>query len=191
MKDKVILVDVDGVLLDWEHHFERWMIRHGYEVKQAGVYCMATKHGLTRKEVKPLIRMFNESAWIRKISSLRDAVKYVRKLHEEHGYIFHVISSLSDDEYAQHLRTKNLREVFGESVFDRFTYLDTGAPKDEALVQYAGTGCWWVEDKIENVDEGIKQGLSGILMAHDHNAEYGGQAYRVQNWKQIYNIIVG
>lgn len=191
MKDKVILVDCDGVLIDWEYHFGRWMERHGYLREKFNVYCVAAAYGIDKPDVQRLVRMFNESATIRKMSPLRDAVKYVKKLHEEHGYIFHAITSLSDDEYAQHLRTKNLRELFGNTVFDKFVYLGCGADKDEALEPYRGSECWWVEDKIQNADLGLELGLNSILMSHTHNAHYDGQARRVENWKQIYNIING
>jgi hypothetical protein len=30
MKDKVILVDADGVLLNWEYAFNVWMDTHGF-----------------------------------------------------------------------------------------------------------------------------------------------------------------
>lgn len=191
MKDKVILVDCDGVLLDWEFAFDGWMAKHGYKIVKLGEYRMDIKYGLPKNECSRLIRMFNESAWIRKLPPLRDAIKYVKKLHSEHGYIFYCISSLSDDQYAQHLRTKNLIEMFGPSVFDKYVYLDTGADKDEALAPFADTGCFWVEDKIANCDLGIQLGLKGILMAHDHNVDYVGQGVRVQNWKEIYQIITG
>ena len=191
MKDKAILVDCDGVLFDWEYAFGQWMERHGYVVKETGNYLMDVKYGLDRSEAKKLVRMFNESAWIRKLPPLRDAIKYVKKLHTDHGYIFHAITSLSNDQYAQHLRTKNLREMFGDSVFEKYVYLDTGADKDNVLVEYADTECWWVEDKPENVDCGINFGLNGILVAHDHNADYTGGAKRVNNWREIYTLITG
>lgn len=191
MKDKAILVDCDGVLFDWEYAFGQWMERHGYVVKETGNYLMDVKYGLDRSEAKKLVRMFNESAWIRKLPPLRDAIKYVKKLHTDHGYIFHAITSLSNDQYAQHLRTKNLREMFGDSVFEKYVYLDTGADKDGVLVEYADTGCWWVEDKPENVDCGINFGLNGILVAHDHNADYTGEAVRLNNWREIYTLITG
>ena len=190
MKEKVILVDCDGVLCDWEFAFDRWMAKHGYEIKVQGEYKMDVRYDIPKKEAKRLIRMFNESAWIRKLPPLRDAIKYVKKLHSDHGYVFHCITSLSDDEYAQHLRTKNLRELFGDTVFDKYVYLDTGADKDAALEPYRDSECYWVEDKPENAEIGKLMGLNALLMAHEHNKdEYNVR--RVQNWKAIYEIITG
>jgi FMN phosphatase YigB (HAD superfamily) len=191
VKNKTILVDCDGVLLDWGYAFASWMDRHGYVATGSSEYDIGVKYGLPKCEKEKLVRMFNESAAIRKLPPLRDAIKYVKKLHEEHGYVFHAITSLSTDQYACHLRTKNLRELFGNTAFEKYVYLDTGADKDDALLPYKNTGCFWVEDKPENVDCGINLGLSGILIAHDHNVGYDGNAVRVQNWKAIYKIIVG
>lgn len=189
--EKTILVDADGVLLDWVYAYSAWMDRHGYKVVEPGVYRMDKRYGLDRSEGKKLCRMFNESASIRKIPPLRDAIKYIRKLHEEHGYVFRVISSLSNDEYAHRLRTKNLIELFGPTVFESYVYLDTGADKDEALEPYRDSGCIWVEDKPENADVGVKLGLDSVLMAHGFNDDYEGEAVRVRNWKEIYEYIIG
>lgn len=189
MKEKAILTDCDGVLFDWEYAFGQWMKRHGYKLYQPDSYNVAERYELGMQEKKRLVRMFNESAAIRKIPPLRDAIKYVRKLHQEHGFIFHAITSLSNDQYAQHLRTKNLIETFGPTVFEKYVYLDTGADKDEALSEYKDTGCYWVEDKMENADVGAELGLESILVAHNHNKDYSGTAKRVQNWKEIYDIV--
>ena len=191
MKNKVILTDCDGVLFDWEYSFGRWMTKHGFTVKETGNYQMDIKYGLDKDETTRLIRMFNESAWIRKLPPLRDSIKYVKKLHEDHGFVFHAITSLSDDYYAQHLRTKNLIEMFGATVFEKYVYLDTGADKDDALECYRDSECFWIEDKPQNVDLGLQLGLKGILVNHDHNTNYKGDAICVNNWKQIYNIITG
>lgn len=191
MKNKVILTDCDGVLFDWEYAFHRWMSKHGYKIVADGNYNMDIKYGIAKEEAKKLCRMFNESAWIRKLPPLRDSIKYVKKLHEDHGYVFHAITSLSDDYYAQHLRTKNLIEMFGPTVFEKYVYLDTGADKDEVLLDYKDTGCYWVEDKPLNVDTGIKLGLNGVLINHDHNKHYDGSAIRVWTWEELYKIIIG
>ena len=191
VKNKTILVDCDGVLLDWGYAFASWMDRHDYVATGSSEYDIGVKYGLPKCEKDKLVRMFNESAAIRKLPPLRDAIKYVKKLHEDHGYVFHAITSLSNDTYSQHLRTKNLRELFGDTAFERYIYLDTGADKDDALEPYRSTECYWIEDKPENVDVGIDLGLSGILIAHDHNVYYSGKAVRVQNWKEIYKMITG
>lgn len=193
--DKVILTDVDGVLLDWEYAFTQWMDKHGYKVQPGAEseYNMNIRYGMEKSEKDRIVRMFNESAWIRKLPPLRDAVKYVRKLHEDHGYVFRVISSLSNDYYAQHLRTKNLIEMFGPSVFESFTYLDTGADKDEALAPYTGSMCWWIEDKPENANLGDNLMLESVLVNHHHNqnSQVNPLVTRVNNWKEIYELIVG
>ena len=190
MKEKVILIDCDGVVLDWVYAYKQWMSRHGYKVVNPNVYDVADMYGLEKPQSKQLVRMFNESAWVRKMPPLRDAIKYIKKLHEEHGYVFHAITSLSNDEHAQHLRTKNLCELFGPTVFEKYVYLDTGADKDEALAPYANSYCYWVEDKPENARVGKNLGLNSHLMAWEFNQ--GVQDIpRVQNWKEMYEIIVG
>ena len=189
-KEKTILVDCDGVLLDWEYGFDNWMARHGYAITDSTDYLMSKKYDIKPAEAKRLIRMFNESAWIRRLTPLRDAIHYVRKLHQEHGYVFHAITSLSNDPYSQYLRTKNLIETFGPTIFEKYTYLDTGADKDEALEPYRDTGCWWVEDKPANCEAGLNVGLDPILVTHDHNRDYNKPGVtRVRNWKAIYELI--
>lgn len=192
MKDKVILTDADGVLFDWQYSFESWMKRHGYEmnIDHKDDYLMNKKYGIDKTESKRLIRMFNESAWIRKLPPFRDAIHYVKKLHQEHGYVFHAITSLSNDVYAQHLRTRNLIEMFGPSVFEKYVYLDTGADKDDVLEDYQDSGCWWVEDKPDNALVGRDLGLESLLMDHKHNQGVYSGITRVRNWKEIYELIV-
>lgn len=190
--DKIILTDCDGVLLNWEFAFDIWMRRKGYTIARGGQYeyKMDRKYGLTPKLSKELIRYFNESASIGFLPPLRDAIHYVRKLHEEHGYVFHVITSLSDDPSPGKLREMNLKKLFGEAVFERFVFLDTGADKDQVLAKYKGTDYWWIEDKTENAREGAKNGLRPLVMEHGHNMR-DNEFPMKKNWKEIYEHIIG
>lgn len=191
IKDKLILCDCDGVLVDWVYGFTKWMKQHGYEIQVEGEYDIAKTFGITKAEGKRLVRHFNESAAMGWLPSLRDAVKYVRKLHEEHGYVFHCITSLSLDEHAGKLRKKNLEALFGKTVFEKVTCLDTGADKDEALEPYRDTGCYWIEDKVENAELGDELGLESILIEHGFNEDYENEnIQKVQTWKEIYEMIV-
>jgi len=192
MQDKVIITDADGVLVDWFHSFSRWMTKRGYRIMEPDAYQIDKVYGIIRDQGKRLVREFNESADIAFLTPHLDAIKYVKKLHEEHGYVFHVVTSQSDNINAQNLRIQNLKNLFGETVFEEFTILDTGADKDEALLKYKDTGCWWVEDKPENAEVGVELGLEGILMEHNHNKDYlHADIKTVKNWKEVYDIITG
>lgn len=192
MKESIILVDADGVLLNWEYAFEIWMTQHGFEFVPGGElnYDMSVRYGISRPQIVKLIKMFNESASIGFLPPLRDAMHYVEKLHKEHGYVFHCITSVSIDPNAIKLREMNLRKLFGETAFQKIICLDTGADKDNALFPYRDTGCYWVEDKISNAELGAELGLTSLLMEHGHNMmHYHDDVRTVKNWEEVYNII--
>lgn len=193
MKNKIILTDADGVLLDWEYSFDVWMRQHGFNRVEGGAlkYDIGKRYGIDRDQGRKLIKIFNESAFMGFLPALRDSMYYVKRLHEEHGYIFHCITSLTRDENACELRRMNLRKLFGETAFEKFVFLDTGADKDEALEPYRGSGLWWIEDKIVNCEVGLNLGLRPLLVEHGHNMEYDNKSIpRVKNWKEIYERIV-
>ena len=191
---KVILTDADGVLLNWEYAFTCWMEQHGHtQVENANfLYDIGKRFGLESNNMgHRLVRQFNESAAIGFLPALRDAVYYVKRLHEEHGYTFRCITSLSLDKNAYKLRKMNLEKLFGETAFEELVCLGTGADKDEALEQYRDSGLYWIEDKLSNAQLGLDLGLKSILIEHGFNMEddipEGMQ--KVVNWKEIYEIL--
>jgi hypothetical protein len=191
MPNKIILVDCDGVLLDWEYAFDIWMQQHGFTKLDSLKYNIGKRYGIDEDQGRKLIKIFNESAHIGFLPPLRDAMHYVKRLHEEHGYVFHCITSLTKDENAQELRRMNLRKLFGTTAFEKFIFLDTGADKDEALEPYRNSELWWIEDKIDNCQVGTSVGLKSLLMEHGHNMDYNDPKIpRMKNWRDIYNTIV-
>ena len=193
--NKVILTDADGVLLNWEYAFCCWMEQHGYTQIENGnlEYNIANRFSITKDHANQLVKVFNESAAIGFLPALRDAMYYVKRLHEEHGYVFHCITSLSTDPNAGKLRQMNLEKLFGKTAFEQVICLDTGADKDEILAMYQNSNLYWVEDKIENAICGKKFGLRSILIEHgfNMNEEIPEGIQKVVNWKEIYEIITG
>jgi hypothetical protein len=180
------------VLLNWEYAFAIWMEQHGFSKTEGSefVYDIGERYNIPREQGRKLIKMFNESAAIGFLPPLRDAMFYVKRLHEEHGYVFHCITSLSKDPNAQKLREMNLNKLFGETVFERVLCLDTGQDKDEALEPYKNSGCWWIEDKPENAEVGLRLGLRSVLMEHGHNMHHANKRIPVvKNWREIYALI--
>jgi hypothetical protein len=191
-KNKVILTDIDGVVLDWEEGFNVWMQHHGHELVEGYQfqYNVGLRYGMTREQGNKLVKQFNESAAIGFLPPLRDAQWYINLLHEKHGYKFIALTSLSLDPYAKELRVRNLKKLMGDA-FIEVVCLDTGADKDEILADYGHKypGNYWIEDKPENLKAGTIQGLKGILIEHGHNMNEEVDGKVVKNWEELYSYI--
>ena len=192
-KKKIIVTDVDGVLLNWEDAFQIWMEHQGFKKVKGHqfIYNAAEQFGLNKAEGKKWVRLFNQSAAIGFLPPLRDAQEIVRLLHNNYGYRFVVCTSLSKDVNAQELRTRNLEKIFG-NVFEEFVYLDTGADKDEALYKLAKKyrGYLWIEDKLENCDAGAVVDFEPVLMEHGYNMNEEHDYFVARDWEDIYLQII-
>lgn len=185
-----ILTDVDGVLVKWIGEFDWWMNSLGYESK-ADAYCLEEKYDITIDEADHLCQCFNSSANIGWLPPLNDSVKYVKKLHEEHGYVFHCITALGSNPYAQELRRQNLYRLFGEGVFSDISFVGYGESKNAYLSAYHNSEYVWVEDNVKNAEDGLMHGLKTFLYNHPYNIDdiISPDIIRVNSWKDIYDHI--
>ena len=202
--NRIILTDVDGVLLEWEHHFTKWMLQrtlfdergaryHPYRLlpDKQNTYEMAERFGLTVEQIRKEIREFNRSAWMGTQRPMLESQTWVKLLAAE-GWTFIPITSQTSDIPAQQLRKKRLGELFGDHVFTNYHILGTGADKDSALAEFHDTGLYWVEDKPKNAVAGLKYGLKPILIDHEYNRDFEHpEVIRVSNWKEIHQIVSG
>jgi len=202
--NRIILTDVDGVLLEWEHHFTKWMLQrtlfdekgaryHPYRLlpNKENTYEMAERFGLTKAEIRKEIREFNRSAWMGTQRPMYNSQTWVKLLAAE-GWTFIPITSQTSDKPAQELRKRRLGELFGDHVFTNYHILGTGADKDSALAEFHGTGLYWVEDKPHNALAGLNYGLKPILIDHPYNRDFNHkEIIRVNNWQDIHQILSG
>jgi len=203
---KIILVDADGVLLNWEMEFELWMEEQGYQQKQIKdteevLYGVEHRYDLDYEHKLRLIKKFNSSTRMLNLPPMRDSIKYVRKLHEEHGYVFELITSMGSNEKYHAWRKKNLINLYGETTFRDFHFLPMAAEKTSILKKFKNKQYYWIEDNIENAIDGLHLGLRSILLAHPHNTnntlyldetkEVSYHIPRFQNWKRICYQITG
>ncbi|MAV94707.1 MAG: hypothetical protein CMA31_03340 [Euryarchaeota archaeon] len=187
-----ILTDVDGVLLDWTSAFEAWLKEtqniHVELTKVNNIYDLSQRYGISRELVNSLIERFNSSAWIGFIKPYKDAVKVLADFKTSNWH-FEAITSSHHDHWSSELRRRNLEHWF-PSTIRRCRCLPTQSPKDDVLKEYEGTGFWWIEDKPENCEAGLKVGLRPILMSHPFNENYDNpEVVRVQNWQDIFDIV--
>ena len=192
---KIIVTDCDGVLLNWEYAFCVWMSQRGYNEIEGGnmEYNIGKRFGMKVSDAIKQVEIFNQSAAMAFLPALRDARYWVKRLHEEHGYDFHCITSMSLDPNAKKLRQMNLDKLFGPTAFPVLECLDTNAPKNAALEKYRDSGYYWIEDKFENAICGQNLGMNPILIEHGWNMhEVVPQGMKkVTTWKELYEHVVG
>jgi FMN phosphatase YigB (HAD superfamily) len=200
--NRIILTDVDGVLLEWEHHFTKWMLQrtlfdersaryhpHRLLPDKQNTYEMAERFGVTKEQIRKEIREFNRSAWMGTQRPMLESQTWVKLLAAE-GWTLIPITSQTSDIPAQQLRKKRMGELFGAHVFTNYHILGTGADKDGALAEFHDTGLYWVEDKPHNALAGLKYGLKPILIDHPYNRDFEHpDIIRVNNWKDIHGLV--
>lgn len=188
---KIILTDVDGVLLDWEKGFNSWVKEKGFVAKNATekVYDISHRLGVSKEKGMKLVEEFNHCLQQGMLEPIRNAVYYVRKMYQE-GWRFVAITALSEAEHAKALRLHNLENVFGKGIFKELVCLPTAGDKTEALSRYKNSGLIWIEDKFENAVLGEKLGLFSVLIKHPHNSYQDSNIPCVDCWESVYEIAI-
>ncbi len=194
MRDKHILTDADGCILNWNDAFCTFMEEQGHPMVPDKIdnYSISVRHGIPNEDAVKLIREFNEGPYMATLEPLVDSIEYVKKLHAA-GFKFTVITSLSDNPQARAYRTANLTKLFGD-VFEEIICLKMGANKTEALGRWKNSNLYWIEDHPSQAEAGHNNGLKPILIRHPYNAEYHNNdqfhIVPLENaWRDIYNVV--
>lgn len=187
MNKRLILCDVDGVLVHWEQAFDTWMKNQGYQKIKEGSYNVEEHYGLEKDLSALLIQVFNESAAMRYLDPIDGASHYLNMLYNA-GYKIKLITSQTLEVMAQKARQDNLREKFGD-IFDETIFLETGSAKDKILLQQPA-GSFWIEDKPANAQAGLPAGMISIIFTQTHNKDFKHKdVTRCDTWKDIYQYI--
>jgi len=200
IREKVILVDCDGVLMDWYYAFDQFMTTEkGHKrVSEVPDMTLHSTYDCTVEALYGYIQQFNWSTSVGKLPPYKNAIYYIDLLHRKHGYIFHMITSMVRDDWndednnelARQARMKNTRRLFGETAFDKYLFTTDG-DKMPFLAQYRDTGCFFIDDHPEHVKAANEVGLEGLLMYHDYNANAGAEGHLTMfsDWQYIYRYI--
>jgi len=190
-KERLILTDSDGVLVDWINGFLQYMRDQGFE-EQPGTeheYLVAKRFNLPPEAGFQYAKAFNQSHALSQLSPIKNSVEVIKKLNEKHGFRFIVVTSVSDHPDAIKYRTLNLKNLFGD-IFDEVKCLPIASNKFNELQRWKDTGYFWIEDHHSQAEAGHQNGLLPILINDATNAHYEAELFpRVTDWDDIYNII--
>ncbi len=176
-----VLLDADGVLLNWELGLKQFMQSHpvhGHtETINEHAYDLASRYNMSVSDVNDLVQEFHTSASFEHLQPLPGAVSAVKHLAEWFPLV--VITACGTHPQTAHMRRKNLEHVFG-AVFEQVWLTDTFEEKNQYLAQYAPS--YWVEDHGGNAELGLKFGHTCMLVNAPHNqADWAHEVIRVDN----------
>lgn len=187
--EKIILTDVDGVLLNWNRGFEEFASSKGFSVVNKNSYYLDERFAIDRNTAESLRNEFCNSSKLKTLEPIGDAPKYVKKLFKEFGYRLVCITKIGRDKFIEDNRVNNLLGIYGMAI-SKLTCLDSKESKRESLFQYAGQHRIWIEDHIENAQIGAAFGFKTFLIDHEYNKTQKDIGFdRVNGWEEIYNYV--
>ena len=184
---KVLLTDVDEVLLQWCKGFSMFMLNKGYKTKQKLPKYWDLKNwldpNLTQEEIQKLINDFNSSAEFGKLKPYNGARETLEIIRSK-GYAIVAISSCSDSKEIIALRECNL-EAHYPNLIDVVICLPLDASKREILSQFSKSV--WIDDQPHNVLAGMQVGHDSYIMDRPWNT--GGNFKRIHRFNELGNFL--
>ena len=169
--NKVILVDCDGVLVEWHNRFHESFP----DPKQDDMD----------------IHTFNSSPTFGELYPYKDSVEGIKQLKEK-GFTIVAITSSGTSLITRAFRRKNLDDLFGTDQINSIQVCELHGDKSPILENFKDTGYIWVEDSPQNAMAGKNLGLEPLLMNTPMNAEKDDLGIRrVDTWEEIVRIVDG
>lgn len=186
-----IVVDVDGILLNWTNSFLDWVSQYGWSVCERSLrntYDMSVwlKHEtstevMSTEQFIAYVKEFNDTP--RVITTIGHSVEYVNRLKEA-GNTLVALTSFGGTEASRKFRRGYLDFVYGGS-FDDIIILGLAESKKDALKTLQPD--YLIDDCDTYLEEGLSLGITCIALSTSYNGNTG--ATYVDSWEEIEELI--
>ena len=169
MKKPWVLLDCDGVLLDWDLGIQQYAQTQQPHVWDGDhmddhAYDIASRLNITPEAAQELIWNFHHSKAYTQLPPMPGAVKAVKELHKFCNLV--IITACGTQDQIVKSRKHNLSLVFGD-VFTHIHCTDDFSEKAQYLQRYDPG--YWVEDHARNAAMGCMYGHQCFLIDAPHN----------------------
>jgi len=186
-----LLLDVDGVLLDWLAGFEQFLLDHAPHLHKdfSGMeqaQDLEQLLGLTTQQMDEWVSRFHLHEQFAHLQPLPGATQAIRILAP--WCRISCITASGSSPVCQTARRKNLHHVFGD-VFDEIICVDRSVDKPPHLEKFQPG--YWVEDQLRNALMGMHAGHESFLQDAVYNRQvHHAQVRRVDNLLEVADIIL-
>lgn len=182
---KIVLTDVDGVLLRWADAFGDF-VRGSLGLSVGGRLqehpSVEAWLGIDSAEASRIVNAFHDEAgWISRLPPYEDAVEAVRSLAAD-GWRFVAVSACGRSPKMLSARAANLESCFGP-VFDALLPVGLLDGKEEHLSAFAPT--WWIDDSRRHVHAGARSGHAAVHLDRSAAAPAEGCPFVAPCWRGI------
>lgn len=186
-----ILLDVDGVLLDYDKAFESYYGLNDIALKPT--YLYSERYGIEESLIIEMVNEFNESNAFSRIKPFANSKKAISSF-VQNGHELFIISSCGLSSKTHELRKDNLITTFGD-VFSDFHLIDYHKSKFNELEKYKDSEAFWIDDVYHHYIAGKNLGFNAIWKTVEHNRELQSHPdYKDENiyecWKDIKSLIL-
>lgn len=155
MNKKVIITDVDGVLVKWQSMLPFFAQEKGIDLKDI-LSCQYSEEFIHTKDLfkctpefsRILKKEYHNSDWIRYLSAYNDALEVINKLKED--YTFIAVTALEKSETALRNRSYNLNTLF-TGVFSEIHLTDND--KESTFLHILAEQCESGNDVVAYIDD--------------------------------------
>lgn len=187
-----VLLDCDGVLLDWDAGIRNFVEQHRPHLGDPGnfdehSYDLTGRMDITREEANQLVWDFHHSEDYLQLQPMPGAVKAIQELSKFCNLV--VITACGTDPHVVEARKQGLNQVFGD-VFFAVHCTDGFEEKKHYLQQYDPG--YWIEDHAKNALMGKLYGHQSFLIDAPYNQDETVRGVqRVSNVLEAAQIILG
>jgi hypothetical protein len=205
-----IVIDCDGVLLDWVIGFDRWAMENGHLSPEDRMPDFASKLYFTERygkasqeKKKTLVDLYNSSPAFATMPPCMGAIQAVKHLHETYGFTFDVVTScvpansvkLYTDTYNRD-RARNLSYYFGPAIRS-VTCLPLGDDKfltfqDMMRIFPSDSKVFYIDDHAEMCRSALRAGMHAIRHRNRfpvYETDKTGTAWFGSTWEGIVDQI--
>ena len=187
-----VLLDADGVLLNWEQGLQTWMAQEHPHLSNPSHYDehafeLSLRYNISRELGNQLVWDFHNHVEFTRLQPLPRSQQAVSKLAQKFHLV--VITACGVDQQIQEYRKQNLINCFG-NVFEKIICVNRSVDKAVFLKSYPSG--YWVEDHASNANMGCELGHATFLIDAPYNAHkyVSPEVTRVASLAQAADIIL-
>lgn len=184
----IMLLDVDGVILDYPTAFVEWCIkRRGMKINPQyfnKTYRMSAWFDPAPNDFSELIYDFNETVYAGDLNPYLNVAKTLSAINEKTGMRFVFATKFGTCSLLKRSRIENVTRYVDRRIIEDFLFVDVWESKKPILEPWRNSGATFIEDSIDNAIEARDMGLDVKIFHQEYNVNEAMQHGFpiIQNW---------